>query len=120
MLGHNVVFTMAVMPTKYFERCCCPACRFKLDTVSVGTKNCPQCNEVLDPQHVWQTRTYPGVIQLPGWVSAFGWPVLLILMAITWAAFGYVATSGRSFVVPGGLLVLGIVWFLIKLGGYDR
>jgi hypothetical protein len=61
------------------------------------------------------TRRYPGILVLPGWLKAFGWPFLLIL-----AGFGLIGLSLASgfpipIKLPAIILTLGIVFFIFKL-----
>ena len=103
----------------YYENCTCPHCKTKLDQVAVTISSCPSCNQPFDPSAVWATRSYPGLIILPRWVSAFGWPFLLIALgAILWIAksFGY-PIPVKLAIIP---LAIGLVYFFIKLFSLDN
>src|SRR3954470_9892722 len=65
-----------------FVSCTCPKCEFPLKDTVVSTRNCPLCGDKLDPHKVWSTRKYDGVVELPYWIRAFGWPFVLMLIGV--------------------------------------
>lgn len=102
-----------------FKNCRCLGCRAPLDEVSVDADRCPRCNVELDAEALWKNRTYPGVIVFPKWITAFGWPLLLMLLGAGIMAASYVG-SGQAFMrVPVGMFVTGMIWFMVKLSGAD-
>lgn len=107
------------MPTHCYQNCHCPDCRHKLDDVATTSATCPMCNKPLDPHRVWSTRVYPGVLILPHWVAAFGWPLLFILAGVgsgayTWFYLGYIRIS-----LSATLIAIGVVHALVKLANAD-
>lgn len=104
------------MPILY-TNCRCPACKAALDDVATDEERCPSCRRDLDPGEVWQTRTYPGLLTLPPWIRAFGWPLLLIVAGVGMMAGSYFASAGAWMRVPVGLIGSGFIWFLILLLG---
>jgi hypothetical protein len=69
----------------------------------------------LDAYEVRKTRTYAGQIMLPGWVSAFGWPLLLVLTGVAIIIASHFASGGTVMRVPLGLIGVGVGWFFVKL-----
>ena len=61
------------------------------------------------------TRKYPGMLVLPGWLKAFGWPVLLILSGLGLFALEFVVGVVVSFKLPAFLVGVGVVFFIAKL-----
>lgn len=101
-------------PTRYFERCRCPHCRVKLDDLADTARQCPRCQQGFDAHDVWSTRRYPGLLILPAWVSAFGWPLVLIasgfaLALVQVALFSIVDVRG-----PAALVGAGAGWFFTR------
>jgi hypothetical protein len=84
--------------------------------VRTDSEQCPHCHQDLDPDQVWKTRKYSGQVILPHWVTAFGWPLGLIVLGL--------AISGGVWAIGGGLQMIkiaasvlgfGLVMFFIKL-----
>jgi len=96
------------MPTETYQYCRCPHCKLPLDYLRVEEETCPRCQKVLEPDAVWATRKYPGSFTIPGWVSAFTWPVLLMGVGV------YLFVGGVEII---GTLVMsiGLIFFLFKL-----
>ena len=103
----------------FYRNCVCPKCKLQLDDVEEGAPGCPGCGEVLDRTRVWETRKYPGVVVLPHWVRAFGWPFLLILAGIGLFFWGY-CHGIIDFKLPSLMMALGLIFFFVKLTGADR
>ncbi|MEM1356013.1 MAG: hypothetical protein AAGH88_14155 [Planctomycetota bacterium] len=87
----------------------------KLDEVDTETKSCPECGIELEPRSVWMTRRYPGTIVLPGWLSAFGWPLVVVLCGVlittfSWILFGWIPLKPVAIIFG-----LGLVWAMVKL-----
>ncbi len=61
------------------------------------------------------TRTYPGLIMLPGWLKAFGWPFLLMVAGFAMVGAAYAFKVAISLKVPAALIALGMVFFIYKL-----
>jgi hypothetical protein len=107
------------MPTIYYQNCTCPHCKVKLDTLAESAPICPTCNKPLNPRDVWATRKYPGLLILPRWLTAFGWPLLLILAGVLCIALAYAARIPIPLKIPAILIAIGLVYFFIKLSGVD-
>jgi predicted RNA-binding Zn-ribbon protein involved in translation (DUF1610 family) len=107
------------MDDVFYRDCVCPACRVKLDEVQEGTYDCPGCGARLERARVWQTRRYPGIVELPHWVRAFGWPFLLMLSGVGLFFWGY----WNGFVdlrMPSLMVAAGLIFFYVKFSGKDR
>ena len=100
--------------TAKYQHCRCPHCKHPLDEVATTIPACPLCNHPFDPRHVWLTRKYPGQIILPGWLTAFGWPALVMaagaLLFFLRTQFPLLPYKLPLFTLGGGGL-----WFFIKL-----
>lgn len=107
------------MATRYYTDCSCPHCRVSLDGVAETDEACPTCNKPLEPSAVWATRKYPGALFLPPWVTAFGWPLLLILAGLGFGWWIY-AMSGKISFLPAFPISIGLVFFFVKLSSADR
>jgi hypothetical protein len=107
------------MANDFYTYCTCPACKTKLDATPTTAKWCPQCRGKLDPHDVWSTRKYPGQLILPRWITAFGWPLLFMLIGAGATAGTYFASGGRRVMAPVGLFAVGMIWFFVKLSGAD-
>jgi len=105
------------MPTAFYQNCRCPACKHPLDDVATTILVCPACGQPLDPAAVWSTRVYPGQIVLPGWVRAFGWPVLLMAAGVAVAAVEQFFLGRFLFQLPVLLIGTGLVFFFIRIFG---
>jgi hypothetical protein len=107
------------MPTIFYERCRCPHCKTTLDQIEENTPDCPACTKPLDPQQVWSTRSYAGTLILPPWISAFGWPFLLMIFGFVF--FFYAKSQGYVNVyIPGFMVALGLIYFIFKLTYTDK
>lgn len=102
-------------PVRYYERCRCLHCKCGLDETPTTAKRCPRCDRELDPHDVWSTRRYSGVLVLPPWITAFGWPLLLIVLGVALMAGSYVGSGRSAITIPAGIIGTGITWFLVKL-----
>ena len=108
------------MAEPVYDHCFCPQCRFPLDGLPETAEACPKCNHPLYRNEVWATRKYPGVVELPGWVRAFGWPFLLMLAGVGIAVAYYFAGYRMPVHLPALLVAFGLVWFVVKLFGMDE
>jgi hypothetical protein len=106
---------MAEKRVTTYDDCHCPHCRHPLDGVSNQITACPLCNRALEPREVWMTRKYPGLFVLPGWLKAFGWPFLLMLAGFGIIGLSYATGVPIPFKLPGILITLGMVFFIVKL-----
>jgi len=107
------------MATVFYTRCRCPHCKAKLDDVRSDCGECPLCRRELESSDVWNTRIYPGMLSLPPWIRAFGWPFLLMATGIGIMLASYFG-SGETYVrVPVGMIVTGMIWFFFMLSGGD-
>ena len=103
------------MANETFAHCHCLHCKHPLDDVAVQTTICPHCGKELDPEAVWETRSYSGIIILPWWVGLFGWPLLLMVAGAAWSFWWYSAIGHFRRGDPGALVfALGLVWFIVK------
>ena len=75
---------------------------------------------MLDPHDVWATRSYEGMISLPHWLTAFGWPLMMILAGVGILVSSYLSSSKTVVDVPVGLIVVGVIYFMLKLSGDDE
>jgi hypothetical protein len=98
-----------------FLYCRCPKCKRPFDYVPVAADECPFCKVPITRSAVWQTRRYPGTLILPGWVRAFGWPFLIILLGIASFVYPYYAYHEIELKLTAGLVSIGLVFFLFKL-----
>ncbi len=99
----------------YYEACRCPHCKHKLDEVNTDSKECPHCLGELVSRDVWMTRKYSGQLNLPNWVSAFGWPLLLMAVGVALALGMYMVSEGSLFNFTAVPIGIGFVWFMVKL-----
>lgn len=76
---------------------------------------CPACNKPLDARAVWMTKRYPGQLVLPGWLAAFGWPLLLMLLGFGLFLLGYFGYFPIPLKLPVFLIGVGMVYFIAKL-----
>jgi hypothetical protein len=83
--------------------------------VPISAYECPFCQWEIRREEVWQTRQYPGVLILPGWVKAFGWPFLIILAGVAFFCYAYFVLHEVELKVPAALVAIGLVFFMFKL-----
>ncbi len=98
-----------------FLHCRCPGCKCPFDYVPIDADACPFCTSPIIADTVWQTRKYPGVLMLPGWTRAFGWPFLCILAGIAYFLYPYFAYHMIELKLPGLLVSIGLIFFVVKL-----
>ena len=106
---------MAEKRKSTFQDCRCPHCRHPLDDLSTTAPACPQCNHALEPHEVWLTRRYPGLLVLPGWLKAFGWPLLLIIGGFGVIGLSYASGMPIPVELPVLLIGTGLVFVIVKL-----
>jgi hypothetical protein len=101
-----------------FLHCRCPKCKRPFDFVPISACECPFCQWEIRRSEVWQTRQYPGILILPGWVKAFGWPLLLMAAGVAFFLYCYFAEVGigvQVIEVSGIFFGTGLIFFLFKL-----
>jgi hypothetical protein len=101
-----------------FLHCKCPKCKRAFDFVPISAYECPFCQWEIRRDAVWQTRQYPGVIMLPGWVKAFGWPFLLMLSGVAFFLWCYFTVDGmgtNAVIVSSIIVGTGLIFFIAKL-----
>lgn len=98
-----------------FLHCRCTDCKRSFDFVSLDAEACPFCRTEIIPEKIWQTRRYPGILILPGWVRAFGWPFLLMGAAVAVFLVEYYGSHIFEPKFPGLLFSIGIIFFFVKL-----
>src|SRR4051812_27531826 len=97
-----------------FLNCHCPGCEFPLKDTVVSTTHCPLCNQKLDPAAVWLTRKYDGVIELPFWVRAFGWPFFMMIFGILFFVIPYFYYNYFDVKIPSLIFAVGFIYFVVK------
>jgi hypothetical protein len=109
------------MPVATFKNCRCPACRARLDDVAAEAGHCPRCNGALEPDAVWATRRYPGLLTLPGGVRAFGWPLALMAGGALLMLGSLAVSDGDAVWIHGPATIIGtgFVWFVVKFFNMD-
>ncbi len=98
-----------------FLNCRCTGCKRPFDFVPIDADACPFCRSPIDATATWQTRKYPGIVMLPGWVRAFGWPFLLMLAAPAIFLYEYYGSHVFEPRLPGLLFAIGTIFFFVKL-----
>ena len=107
------------MANETFAHCHCLHCKHPLDDVAVQTTICPHCAKELDPEAVWETRSYSGITILPWWVGLFGWPLLLMVAGAAWSYWQYLVVGHMRRNLGDILLGLGLGWFIVKWARKD-
>ena len=114
--GEPVEFALVIEEKEQtFLHCKCPKCKRAFDFVPISAYECPFCQWEIRRSEVWETRHYPGVLILPGWVKAFGWPLLIMLSGVAFFFYIYFAAHEIELKVPSALIAIGLVFFLFKL-----
>jgi hypothetical protein len=98
-----------------FLHCRCPYCKRPFDYVPISAYECPFCRKEITRSAVWQTRRYPGILILPGWVRAFGWPFLVMLLGVAAFLYPYYSYHLIELKLPAILISIGLIFFLFKL-----
>ena len=101
-----------------FLHCTCPHCKRPFDYVPISACECPFCRKDISRSQVWETRKYPGTLELPYWVTAFGWPVLVMLVGTAYIAFMYFTAHAieiHGLIIGLAVMALGVIFFLYKL-----
>ena len=101
------------MARETYIQCRCPKCKLALDDVDTYIEACPRCDATLEPEAVWQTRRYPGHVEIPPWVMAFTWPLLLLGLGVFVALYA-------SMMLGAMAASIGLIFFLFKLTSNDR
>lgn len=84
----------------------------------ISADECPFCRWEIRREEVWQTRRYPGVVILPGWVKAFGWPLLLMVAGVVFFLWCYFTVDGmgtNAVIVASVFFGTGLIFFIAKL-----
>jgi hypothetical protein len=118
-LGGTVEFALVIEEKEQtFLHCKCPKCKRAFDFVPISAYECPFCQWEIRRSEVWDTRRYPGVLILPGWVKAFGWPLLVMLAGVAFFLYCYFAVDGmgtNAVIVSSIIFGTGLIFFIAKL-----
>jgi hypothetical protein len=98
-----------------FLQCRCPGCKRPFDYVPIDAEACPFCKWEIQADAVWQTRQYEGLVMLPGWIRAFGWPFLLMVGGVGLFLYAYYGFHEVELKLPGAMVAIGLIFFMFKL-----